>query len=138
MKLRNTDAASRQAPRVQRVLPLDRTCNVLRSRRRWQCYELTICGPHPKSIKRPDQRLQSREEHMQVEGHTILNSWKEIAVYMGRGVRTVQRWEQDCHLPVHRPRGRKRSPVFAFAAEIDLWLEKCPVGINAISGFRSY
>ena len=72
---------------------------------------------------------------MQVEGHTILNSWKEIAVYMGRGVRTVQRWEQDCHLPVHRPRGRKRSPVFAFAAEIDLWLEKCPVGINATADF---
>lgn len=61
-----------------------------------------------------------------MERHTILNSWKEIAVYVGRAVRTVQRWEQDCEFPVHRPRGKKHSPVFALSKEIDTWLEKCP------------
>ena len=61
---------------------------------------------------------------------TILNSWKEIALYMGRAVRTVQRWEEDCHLPIHRPRGRKRSSVFALSLEIDRWLRKCPLGVT--------
>lgn len=58
----------------------------------------------------------------------ILNSWKEIALYMGRAVRTVQRWERECRLPVHRPRGKKRSAVFALAAEVDRWLKGCPLG----------
>ena len=31
-----------------------------------------------------------------------LDSWKEIAAYLGRGVRTVQRWEREEGLPVHR------------------------------------
>jgi hypothetical protein len=52
----------------------------------------------------------------------ILNSWKEIASYLGRGVRTVQRWERDLGLPVRRPHGRKRSTVMALVREIDAWL----------------
>ena len=57
---------------------------------------------------------------------TILNGWKEIANHMGRGVRTVQRWE---HLgcPVRRPAGRPRSAVFAVSEEIDEWLRHCQV-----------
>ena len=61
-----------------------------------------------------------------VEKVKILNSWKEIAVYLGRGVRTVQRWEEDLGLPVRRPRGKDRSAVFAFPAEIDEWLRERP------------
>jgi len=68
-----------------------------------------------------------------MERHIILNSWKEIAVYMGRAVRTVQRWEQECEFPVHRPRGKKHSPVFALSKEIDTWLEKCPQRTNNLS-----
>ncbi len=52
----------------------------------------------------------------------VLNSWKEIARYLGRGVRTVQRWETEAGLPVHRPRGYARSAVLAMSDEIDLWL----------------
>jgi predicted DNA-binding transcriptional regulator AlpA len=63
-----------------------------------------------------------------MDKHDILNSWKEIAVYMGRAVRTVQRWEKECQLPVHRPHGRKRDSVFALQSEIDRWLQKCPAG----------
>lgn len=51
-----------------------------------------------------------------------LNSWKEIAAFLNRGVRTVQRWERDLKLPVHRIGQGNRSPVFAFTAEINLWL----------------
>jgi predicted DNA-binding transcriptional regulator AlpA len=56
----------------------------------------------------------------------ILNSWKEIASYLGRGVRTAQRWERELRLPVRRPRGRRRSAVIAVRKEIDAWLSSCP------------
>jgi phage terminase Nu1 subunit (DNA packaging protein) len=52
----------------------------------------------------------------------LLNSWKEIASYLGRGVRTVQRWEESLHLPVRRVGESDRSPVFAFSNELDFWL----------------
>lgn len=52
----------------------------------------------------------------------ILNSWKEISNYIGRGVRTVQRWEELYGLPVHRAAGRDRSAVYALSDEVDAWL----------------
>lgn len=59
----------------------------------------------------------------------VLNSWKEVAVYLGRGVRTVQRWEQELGLPVRRPRGKTRSAVIAFRNELDQWLQHTPTEI---------
>jgi hypothetical protein len=56
-----------------------------------------------------------------------LNGWKEISQYMGRGVRTVQRWERLLGLPVHRPTGAPRSAVLAISTEIDDWLRSSPV-----------
>jgi len=58
----------------------------------------------------------------------VLNSWKEVARYLERGVRTVQRWEADLGLPVRRPRGKKRSAVIAICAEIDEWISACQDG----------
>jgi hypothetical protein len=55
-----------------------------------------------------------------------LQSWKEIAAYLKRGVRTAQRWERCAGLPVRRPRPGDRSPVFAFPSEIDQWLHSRP------------
>ena len=52
----------------------------------------------------------------------VLHSWKEIAGYVGRGIRTVQRWESECGMPIHRPRGKSRSAVLAFSDEIEKWL----------------
>jgi len=57
----------------------------------------------------------------------LLNNWKQIAQYLGRGVRTVQRWEQDLRMPVHRPRGKTRSAVVAFTHELEDWLSRTPV-----------
>jgi hypothetical protein len=56
----------------------------------------------------------------------ILHSWKEIASYIERGVRTVQRYEVQFGLPVHRPAGSSRSSVMAFCDEIDAWLSRTP------------
>jgi hypothetical protein len=52
----------------------------------------------------------------------ILNSWKEISNYLGRGVRTVQRWERDFGLPVRRPAGHLKSSVIALRSDVDQWL----------------
>ena len=56
----------------------------------------------------------------------LLNSWKEIAIYLDRGVRTVQRWEAELGLPVRRPRGKARSAVLALKQELDGWLRQTP------------
>lgn len=55
-----------------------------------------------------------------------LQSWKEIAAYLRRGIRTAQRWERSAGLPVHRPRPGDRSQVFAFPTELDEWLHSLP------------
>ena len=52
----------------------------------------------------------------------ILNSWKEIAAYLHRGVRTVQRWERELNLPVRRSCNRHRSAVIALSSDVDSWL----------------
>src|SRR5580698_82582 len=50
-----------------------------------------------------------------------LDSWKEIAAYLKRGVRTVQRWEHSSGLPVHRLELDRQSSVFAYKPELDAW-----------------
>jgi len=52
----------------------------------------------------------------------VLTSWKEIARYMGKGVRTVQRWEQDFGLPVRRPQGSNKKAVLARPRDLDAWV----------------
>ncbi len=56
----------------------------------------------------------------------VLHSWKEIASYIGCGIRTVQRWEQYYGLPIRRPGGHNRSAVLAFADEIEAWMRRTP------------
>lgn len=56
------------------------------------------------------------------ERPAVLTSWKEIARYMGKGVRTVQRWEQDFGLPVRRPKGSDKKAVLARPSDLDSWL----------------
>lgn len=51
-----------------------------------------------------------------------LNSWKEIAVFFDKDVRTVRRWEAVRKLPVHRMPGGGRSGVFAYVSELQQWL----------------
>lgn len=50
-----------------------------------------------------------------------LESWKAIANYFGRSVRTVRRWEKSEELPVRRHRHTKGYSVYAYQAELDRW-----------------
>ena len=49
------------------------------------------------------------------------DSWKEIAGYLNRSVRTVRRWEELEALPVHRLQHEKRGSVYAYRLELDAW-----------------
>jgi hypothetical protein len=56
------------------------------------------------------------------EAPGVLNGWKEIASYLGKSARSVQRWEHDLGLPVHRiPTPDGGSIVYASPAEVDAW-----------------
>jgi tetratricopeptide (TPR) repeat protein len=52
----------------------------------------------------------------------ILESWKEIAGYLKRSIRTCRRWEAELELPIHRLDGTPSARVFAYADELDRWL----------------
>jgi Tol biopolymer transport system component len=66
-------------------------------------------GAGPTSVPRPN----SPEDR--------LDSWKEIASYLGRSIRTVQEWERSEELPVHRLQHSKHMSVYAFRSELDAW-----------------
>ncbi|HWT88614.1 MAG TPA: hypothetical protein VN454_07400 [Candidatus Angelobacter sp.] len=68
--------------------------------------------PQPTPI-RPTPARPSRED--------CLDSWKEIADYLNRNVRTVQRWERLEDLPVSRHRHLKKGSVYALKSAIDEW-----------------
>jgi hypothetical protein len=53
----------------------------------------------------------------------LLTSWKEIAAYLGKGVRTVQRWELQYELPVRRPNEKAKGVVHATRQDLDHWPE---------------
>lgn len=50
-----------------------------------------------------------------------LDSWKEIAGYLQKSVRTVRRWESEEGLPVHRHMHQSLGTVYAFKSELDAW-----------------
>jgi tetratricopeptide (TPR) repeat protein len=52
-----------------------------------------------------------------------LDSWKEIAAYLGKVERTVKRWDAGRGLPIHRVPGGGRASVYAYTAELDKWLK---------------
>jgi adenylate cyclase len=56
-----------------------------------------------------------------LRGDNLLDSWKQIATYLGRTTRTVQRWEKKEGLPVHRQVHEKTGSVYSFKSEIDAW-----------------
>jgi Tfp pilus assembly protein PilF len=69
------------------------------------------------STAAPPSRESGRDER--------LDCWKEIAQYLRRSLRTVQRWERVAALPVRRV-GSGQSAVYAFRAELDAWWRKQP------------
>jgi adenylate cyclase len=76
----------------------------------------------------------------QVELHaedTRLDSWKEIAAYLRRGTRTVQRWEREEGLPVHRLQHEKLGSAYAYKSELDGWFARRGAAIEATAADRT-
>ena len=65
----------------------------------------------------------------------VLNTWSEIAKYLQKGIRTVQRLERFSGRPVRRVDESRRC-VFAFADEIDRWLENSRLGLSNPSHYE--
>jgi len=63
-----------------------------------------------------------------------LDTWKQIAEYLKKDVRTVIRWEAERGLPVHRMPGQKRSSVYAWVSEIDAWRNNSGLGRSSLDG----
>lgn len=59
---------------------------------------------------------------------TRLDSWKDIAAYLRRDVRTAIRWEKKKGLPVRRVPGGRRQAVFAYTEELDAWWRQGRLG----------
>jgi hypothetical protein len=54
----------------------------------------------------------------------VLSGWKDIANYLRKGVRTVQRYEHELNLPVHRlSRGKFGGGVITTRNELDTWIQ---------------
>lgn len=64
----------------------------------------------------------SRQRKMSL---AVLTSWKEVAAYLGKGVRTVQRWERHDGLPIRRITGTTK--IVVRRDELDHWLEALPI-----------
>ena len=76
-----------------------------------------------------------RSKALEANAGERLDSWKEIAGYLRRDVRTVQRWEKE-GLPVRRLLHKQNSTIYAYRSEIDDWLESRPSGLGK-NGLRT-
>ena len=68
-----------------------------------------------------DPKIEPLAEGVESSASDRLESWKEIAAYLKRDVRTVQRWEKREGLPVSRHIHDKLGTVYADRREIDAW-----------------
>lgn len=60
---------------------------------------------------------------------SVFSSWKDIAGFFGRSIRTVQRWEREYGLPVHRP-AQHTGVILALRAELAEWLRSSAIAQN--------
>src|SRR5687767_11215836 len=60
----------------------------------------------------------------------LLNGWKDIAAYLGKSVRSVQRWEATLGLPVRRIRTPGGQIVYAEKTEVDEWRQSRDFEVN--------
>src|ERR1044071_5945208 len=63
-----------------------------------------------------------------------LDSWKEIASYLRRDVRTVQRWEKKEGLPVYRHLHDKLGSIYAYRNELTDWFTTRQQSAGAMTG----
>lgn len=63
----------------------------------------------------PSQKRQASEPK-------ALSGWKEIASYLRKGVRTIQRYERQLALPIRRSGGKFKGSVVATKTDLDAWV----------------
>ncbi len=63
----------------------------------------------------------SAQQHLPAVIPRHLDSWKEIAAFFGRTIRTVQRWESAENLPIYHHVHVKRCSVYALESELVCW-----------------
>lgn len=67
-------------------------------------------------------RLRSEVPWLGTPKGEFLTGWKEIANYLNRGVRTIQRYERELGLPIRRPAKNAVGSVTAVKVELDGWV----------------
>ena len=67
-----------------------------------------------------DAENSGRKERRRRYGDRVLTSWSEIAEFVSRSIRTVQRWEEFYDFPVHHD----GSGLHALPREIDEWMAR--------------
>ncbi len=83
--------------------------------------KMTAYDPLWPAMTGQNRRQEGRSDAIRAKSADRLDSWKEIATYLNRSVRSVRRWEQKEQLPVHRHVNVKLGRVFAFTEELDAW-----------------
>ncbi|MGA9511159.1 MAG: tetratricopeptide repeat protein [Candidatus Sulfotelmatobacter sp.] len=68
----------------------------------------------------------------EIPSESRLDSWKEIALYLHRDVTTVQRWEKQEGMPVHRHLHHKRGSVYALGSELDAWRQSRKLRLDEV------
>jgi hypothetical protein len=79
--------------------------------------------PSKEAVRITNDALDQRGGNKSIAGDR-LDSWKEIAAYLRRSVRCVQRWERMEGLPVLRHQHAKGATVYAYRHEVDQWREE--------------
>ncbi len=66
----------------------------------------------------------TKDARMEPGSNGRLDSWKEIAAYLGSSVRSARRWEKENRLPVRRHAHETGDSVYAFSTDLDIWLRR--------------
>jgi hypothetical protein len=109
-------------PRIQSLGGYSGAAAVFESNNACASEPTNYAGMMPRDTRRAGLECEMRQETYSGEP-AVLSCWKDIAKYLGKGVRTVQRWEREFELPVRRPKGANgKSAVVADPRDLDAWL----------------
>jgi hypothetical protein len=90
----------------------------------WQASFVALCRSYENEHQSASDSGTSPTKSSTTERGERLEGWKQIAAYLKRDVRTVQRWERAEQFPVRRQMHRKLGSVLAFKDELDRWMDQ--------------